>query len=100
MTLSPDGTEYIIRIARKQFEKFDENGEPDLFRPLTTRQEVVLELVRAGKQNKEIAEVLHITVRTVKFHVGSLLHRFGCDTRAGLLRPVVRSGTVPPKVNT
>jgi DNA-binding NarL/FixJ family response regulator len=93
--VSPDGTEYIIRMSRKQFEQFDPNGQPDIaLRPLSPRQEVVLELVRAGKQNKEIADLLHISVRTVKYHMRCLFDRFGVDSRTWLLRPVVRSDRV------
>lgn len=41
--------------------------------PLTEREAQILALVRTGKQNKEIGEILNISERTVKFHVSALL---------------------------
>jgi DNA-binding NarL/FixJ family response regulator len=92
--ISPDGRDYIIRIPRVQFEEYDLNGTPELVKPLTSRQSMILQLIRAGKQNKEIAELLHIAVRTVKYHISHLFNRFGVDSRVGLLRPIVRSDKV------
>jgi len=39
-----------------------------------------------NRANKEIASDLNITVRTVKFHISSLLNRFGVQNRAELAR--------------
>jgi len=48
---------------------------------LTERQADVLSLIRQHKQNKEIAWDLHISERTVKFHVSYLLKKFGVGNR-------------------
>jgi DNA-binding CsgD family transcriptional regulator len=63
---------------------------------LSPRQQEILHSVIRNKANKEIASKLNITVRTVKFHISSLLNRFGVDNRtelarraAGFLRPEV-----------
>ena len=39
-----------------------------------------------NRANKEIASKLNITVRTVKFHISSLLSKFGVESRAELAR--------------
>jgi DNA-binding NarL/FixJ family response regulator len=49
--------------------------------PLSTRELEVLELVRLGHQNKEIAAKLSITTRTVSFHVANLLKKHGTYSR-------------------
>jgi DNA-binding NarL/FixJ family response regulator len=98
--LSDDKRYYVIRIPRRALEEFDPEGEPELAKPLTSRQEVVLELVRAGKCNKEIAATLNLSLRGVKHHISLLLQRFGVDSRVGLLRPVLRSDTVAEQRGT
>lgn len=53
---------------------------------LSARQREVLDAVLCNRANKEIASKLNITVRTVKFHISSLLSKFGVETRAELAR--------------
>ncbi|MGB9309217.1 MAG: LuxR C-terminal-related transcriptional regulator [Candidatus Acidiferrales bacterium] len=53
---------------------------------LSARQREVLDAVLCNRANKEIAAKLNITVRTVKFHISSLLSKFGVETRAELAR--------------
>jgi DNA-binding NarL/FixJ family response regulator len=62
---------------------------------LSRRHQEVLDLVAAGKMNKEIAEHLNITERTVKYHVSLLMGRFGADSRLALVAAYnkqIRSG--------
>jgi NarL family two-component system response regulator LiaR len=55
---------------------------PDARRRLTAREREVLRLVAAGDSNKEIAGRLHISERTAKFHVTSILGKLGAENRA------------------
>jgi DNA-binding NarL/FixJ family response regulator len=48
---------------------------------LTEREREILALLAQGRANKEIAARLHITERTVKFHVSQILARLGADNR-------------------
>lgn len=49
---------------------------------LTVREAEILNLIGAGKSNKEIAEALFISYKTVKNHVYSLFAKLGIHTRA------------------
>ena len=53
---------------------------------LSPRQKEILRAVICNLANKEIADKLNITVRTVKFHISSLLTKFCVDNRAELAR--------------
>jgi len=53
---------------------------------LSPRQKEILYSVLRNKANKEIASVLNITVRTVKFHISALLSKFGVENRVELAR--------------
>jgi DNA-binding CsgD family transcriptional regulator len=51
---------------------------------LSQREREVLRAVVENLGNKEIASLLSISVRTVKFHVSALLNKFGVKTRSQL----------------
>lgn len=53
---------------------------------LTPREREVFEAVIAGRLNKQIAYDLGITLRTVKFHRGSVMRKLQVDTLAELVR--------------
>ncbi len=64
-----------------------QNGEG-----LTMREKEVLLLIADGKTNKEIAEELHISIKTVKTHVSNLLMKCGLDDRTQLAIYAHRKG--------
>lgn len=49
--------------------------------PLTKREMEVLPLIQIGLTNRQIAEQLFISERTVKFHVTAILSKLNADTR-------------------
>lgn len=59
---------------------------------LTARELEVLTLVTQGMTNNEIAEELHLSLRTVKAHLEALLLKLGQSSRAGLVRVAVEEG--------
>jgi len=54
--------------------------------PLSPREGEVLKELLRNRVNKEIADRLSISVRTVKFHVSSLLAKFGVASRWDLIQ--------------
>jgi DNA-binding CsgD family transcriptional regulator/tetratricopeptide (TPR) repeat protein len=48
---------------------------------LTQREVEVLQLVARGATNQQVADVLHISVRTVNTHMTNILNKTGCDNR-------------------
>jgi DNA-binding CsgD family transcriptional regulator len=52
---------------------------------VTRRESEVLECVLKHKSNKEIGNVLHLSERTIKFHISSLLAKFGARDRVDLM---------------
>ena len=52
---------------------------------LSRREQEVLNVLLENLANKEVADRLHISERTVKFHVSHLLAKFGVQRRADLI---------------
>lgn len=62
--------------------------------PLTKRELDVLRLLGQGLLNKEIAERLHISERTVKFHMSAVLGKLGAGNRTEAVRRAVQQGLI------
>jgi DNA-binding NarL/FixJ family response regulator len=61
---------------------------------LTSREREVLEGVAEGLSDKEIAERLYISGKTVRSHVASILAKFGVESRLQALIFAVRHGAI------
>jgi DNA-binding NarL/FixJ family response regulator len=61
---------------------------------LTPRQREILQLVAEGKNTKEIAHLLGISIKTVEAHRLQLMVRLSIHDLPGLVRYAVRSGLV------
>ena len=62
---------------------------------LTDRQREILQLLVAGKGNKEIADLLHVSVKTVEFHRARLMAKLGVRTAAELAKVALQQGLIP-----
>jgi DNA-binding NarL/FixJ family response regulator len=62
---------------------------------LTDRQREILQLVVAGKGNKEIADILHVSVKTVEFHRARLMAKLGVRSAAELAKVALQQGLIP-----
>jgi DNA-binding NarL/FixJ family response regulator len=83
------------QIAQAQFmTPFDSSKDPsELFATsLSARQREVLQLVAEGKSMKEIAGILHISLRTVEFHKNNIVQQLGLRTTAELTRYALDHG--------
>ena len=62
---------------------------------LSARERGVLRLVAAGLSNRQIAETLSISERTVKFHVTALFNKLGAENRAQAVALAAERGLLP-----
>ena len=61
---------------------------------LTAREIEVLQLICAGKSNREIAAVLDLSANTVAVHRANIMNRLGVHKTADLVRYAIRNGLV------
>ncbi len=57
----------------------------------TTREHQIVDFLRQGYSNKQIANILHISERTAKFHVSNVLRKCEIENRRDLLATDVRN---------
>jgi DNA-binding NarL/FixJ family response regulator len=60
------------------------------------RELQVLRLIGEGLRTKEIADRLHVGVKTAETYRRRLLHKLGCNGTAELVRHAIREGLLPP----
>ncbi|WBB73021.1 response regulator transcription factor [Micromonospora sp. WMMD1128] len=88
-------------VTRRLIDEFARRPEPA--RPLprrlaevTEREREVLTLIARGLSNAELAEHLHLSLATVKTHVGRLLTKLAVRDRAQLVIIAYETGLVGP----
>jgi DNA-binding NarL/FixJ family response regulator len=62
--------------------------------PLTPREEEVVKLIAEAHTNAQIAEILHLSEKTVESHRGNVLRKLGMRDRVELVRYAIRRGLV------
>ena len=63
---------------------------------LTARERQVLEMIVAGRLNKQIAGELGTVERTIKFHRANIMHKMAVRTLADLVKTAGRAGIGSP----
>jgi DNA-binding NarL/FixJ family response regulator len=63
---------------------------------LTNRERAVVQLIAEGHSNREIGELLNISVKTVETHRGTIRRKLNISSSAGLVRYAIRNKLVEP----
>jgi DNA-binding NarL/FixJ family response regulator len=87
----PDVAAQVLAAFRQM--AVDEDTQ-SIYSPLSPRELQVLELVAAGRTNKEIAAQLDISNQTVKNHVSSILRKLAVNDRTQAVVYAMRRGWI------
>lgn len=88
----------IDTVLVERFAQSAGRGESELGL-LTPRQRQILQLVAEGQGTRQIAERLHLSVKTVETHRAHIMQRVGIFDVPGLVRFAIRNGVVSPESN-
>jgi len=80
------------RVIRDYLTNTDEMRGP--LEQLSSRQREVLQLIGEGKNTKEIADILHLSVKTIEAHRLQLMQRLDIHDIPGLVKFAIRTGLV------
>ena len=82
------------RVSKQVIEGYVRGLEAPEGPELTPRQREILQLIAEGRSTREIAQRLHVSVKTVETHRAQLMDRLGIRDVAGLTRYAIRIGLV------
>jgi DNA-binding NarL/FixJ family response regulator len=86
--LTPDAQRALVKdVLERGPEQADE---------LTPREQEVVKLVAEAHTNREIAEILHLSEKTVESHRANAMRKLGMRDRVELVRYAVRRGLIEP----
>ncbi len=84
------GKRYLCTGAKGSLEPSEHEGREQL----TSREQTVLLQLAQGKSNKEVANELNISVRTVETHRKNIKRKLGISSTAGLTRYAIEHGVL------
>jgi two-component system, LuxR family, response regulator FixJ len=65
-----------------------------LGKPLTLNEQKILKMITEGKSSKEIASILHRSLRTIEVHRSRIMDKFSADNLVELLKQAALMGIV------
>ncbi|MFB9324860.1 response regulator [Paenibacillus aurantiacus] len=80
------------RLMHEYVERMKRGESADVFDTLSEREKEVLTLAAQGYANKEIAEQLTISVKTVETHKSNVMEKLGLKTRPELIKFAMKKG--------
>ena len=74
--------------------KLQRTGSEDSYDLLTPREREILQLIAEGKSNKEVANLLHLSVYTVETHRANIMEKLKLKSVPELILYAVRKGII------
>jgi two-component system response regulator NreC len=87
--LSPASTK---RLMAQYVESVKRKDAADSYETLSEREKEIVSLIAKGYSNKEVAEQLVISVKTVETHKSNIMEKLGLKTRPDLVKYALKKG--------
>jgi two-component system, NarL family, response regulator NreC len=85
----------VRRILKEDYvHQLEEMGAEDSYELLTNREREVLQLVAEGKSNKEVANLLNLSLYTIETHRTHILQKLNLHSVPELILYAVRKGII------
>jgi DNA-binding NarL/FixJ family response regulator len=88
---SPAISKMLVEDYMRQLQ---ERGVEDSFELLTTREREVLQLLAEGKNNKDVATLLNLSLYTVETHRSNIFQKLNLHSQAELILYAIRKGVI------
>jgi DNA-binding NarL/FixJ family response regulator len=88
--LTPGAQQALIKDVLERGRESEDKEE------LTPREEEIVKLVAEAHTTREIAEILHLSEKTIENHRGNAMRKLGMRDRVELVRYAIRRGLIEP----
>jgi DNA-binding NarL/FixJ family response regulator len=90
---TPSVTEMVLQTYLGGGTGAVESGESAL---LTPREREVIQLLAEGRSNRDVADILRISVRTAETHRTNIMRKLDCHSLSDLTRYAIRNNIINP----
>jgi two-component system response regulator NreC len=84
----------VAKIVLEDYLLQSAGPAPSRYDSLTLREKEVLRLAAEGRTTPEIADMLHLSVKTVEKHRASMMHKLGLQSLPELIKYAIRKGLI------
>ncbi len=91
MYLSPSVSKVVIHRYVEATADSEDGGK---HQALSNREREVLKMVALGKTNREVADLLNVSAKTVAAHRGNVMQKLELDNMSQLVRYAIREGLI------
>jgi DNA-binding NarL/FixJ family response regulator len=84
----------VAREAMRDQAATASSGASDLYEALTDREKQVLKLLAEGRSNKEVADLLDISVKTAMSHREHIMQKLDLHSRTELIKFALQKGVI------
>ena len=81
-------------LVEDYMRRMQQRGVEDSYELLTTREREILQLLAEGKSNKDVANILNLSLYTVETHRGNMLQKLNLHSVPELILYAVRKGVI------
>lgn len=87
---------FTARVSEHLLNSFLSASRPRDKSALSPRERAVVQLIAEGHGNKEVGEILSLSVKTIETHRAAAMHKLNLKSTAALVRYAIRNKLVEP----
>ena len=84
------------RISEQLLESFLSKHRTKTDTPLSPRERIVVQLIAEGRSNREMSEILSLSVKTIETHRAAAMRKLNVTSTAAIVRYAIRNKLVEP----
>lgn len=86
----------IAAAVLDDYRRLASHPTPEEVQPLTEREREILQLIAEGQTNREIADLLTLSIKTVQAHRANIMEKLDAHDRTELVKYAIRTGMIEP----